>query len=546
MYYYFNAMKTQSIKQQNVHINNTQNFKGSGVLDIATKGLELCNKYPMVGVSFTDTVATNIPRTIVDLKTGIPAAMETFRRENSGLFVNCLMPSFIVLGVSKLLNRPVMGQDFRGVNMSSSWANGESLEKFADIFKNVKNPDLKSTSREEITSFFKTTLSSLEGLDGSEWVKFSDKLSPEKLNEAADVLTSAVYGSTKGKKYTKELLRKASGIISDSTHATNTLRFSGDSKIFGSNLSEILRDSTDIARKFCDDSVRANLDGFKKQATKLVNSKSILGLAIILPIAMSMQYINRALTRHKYKQKGAPIYKDFEKGGTYKEMNAAEKSKFFAQKLLATGASVGLALLSMMKKPTMSMFQFKGMFPTVDQCRWIATATFVSRIFAAEDSNELRETTVRDMASFAGLYFLGDYAAKIAASVIEKVKPDVKLLNRLEVTKPGDSFFKKAGNWIKKTSLKSFDEVLPNAKNMRSICEIASLGFSIVSLGLILPAYNRKVTEKKVAKAKELEKANAQNLTKNTDSSRLIVELRADKALGEDGVYRVIANDCFK
>ena len=81
---------------------------------------------------------------------------------------------------------------------------------------------------------------------------------------------------------------------------------------------------------------------------------------------------------------------------------------------------------------------------------------------------------------------------------------------------------------------------------MRSICEIASLGFSIVSLGLILPAYNRKVTEKKVAKAKELEKANAQNLTKNTDSSRLIVELRADKALGEDGVYRVIANDCFK
>lgn len=227
-------------------------------------------------------------------------------------------------------------------------------------------------------------------------------------------------------------------------------------------------------------------------------------------------------------------------------MNAAEKSKFFAQKLLATGASVGLALLSMMKKPTMSMFQFKGMFPTVDQCRWIATATFVSRIFAAEDSNELRETTVRDMASFAGLYFLGDYAAKIAASVIEKVKPDVKLLNKLEVTKPGDSFFKKAGNWIKKTSLKSFDEVLPNAKNMRSICEIASLGFSIVSLGLILPAYNRKVTEKKVAKAKELEKANAQNLTENAASSRLIVELRADKALGEDGVYRVIANDCFK
>lgn len=534
-------MNIKPTRQQN--INNCQSFKGSGVLDIATKGLELCNKYPMVGVSFTDTVATNIPRTVVDLKTGIPAAMETFRRENSGLFVNCLMPSFIVLGVSKFLNKPIMGNMFKGVNMSSSWANGEALDKYVDVFKGVINPSSKSTSKDEIYSFFKNTISSLEGLDGNNWIKFSEKLPPDKLDEATSILTEAVYSSTKGKKFVKELLSKASGIISQNTHATNTLRFSGSNKIFGSNLSEILRDSTDVARKFTDDAVRANLDGFKAQATKLVNYKSILGLGIIIPIAMSMQSINRAITRHKYKQKGAPIYKDFEKGGTYKEMSPAEKTKFFGQKLLATGASVGLALLSMMKKPTMKMFQFKGMFPTVDQCRWIATATFVSRIFAAEDSNELRETTVRDMASFAGLYFLGDYAAKIAASIIEKKKPDVKLLNRVEVSKPDDSFFKKAGNWIKKTSLKSFDEVLPNAKNMRSVCEIASLGFSIISLGLILPAYNRRVTEKKVARQKALE---AQNISKNNSSSRLIVELRADKSLSDNGVYKIVAQDCFK
>lgn len=533
-------MKIKSINQQNI---NKQNFKGSGVLDLATKGLELCNKYPMVGVSFTDTVATNIPRTVVDLKTGIPAAMETFRRENSGLFVNCLMPSFIVLGVSKFLNKPIMSNLFKNTNMSSSWANGESLDKYVDIFKGVINPDLKSTSKDEISLFFRSTIASLEGLDGNNWIKFSEKLSKEKLEEATELLTQAVYSSTKGKKTVKELLSKASDVISQNTHATNTLRFSGSDKIFGSNLSEILRDTTDIARRFSDDAVRANLDTFKKQATKLVNYKSILGLGIIIPIAMSMQSINRAITRHKYKQKGAPIYKDFEKGGTHKEMTPAEKSKFFGQKLLATGASVGLALLSMMKMPTMKMFQFKGMFPTVDQCRWIATATFVSRIFASEDSNELRETTVRDMASFAGLYFLGDYAAKIAASIIEKKRPDIKLLNRLEVSKPDDSFFKKAGNWVKKTSLKSFDEVLPNAKNMRSLCEIASLGFSIISLGLILPAYNRHVTEKKVAKQKALE---AQNANNDQSSSKLIVELRSDKSLSDGGIYRVVAQDCFK
>ena len=92
-------------KQSNTpkQINGKQSFNGVG--DVLTAGLQTFDKYPMVGVSFVDTVSTNIPRTIVDLKTGIPAALETARREFSGLFVNCLLPSFIVLGVAKLMNK---------------------------------------------------------------------------------------------------------------------------------------------------------------------------------------------------------------------------------------------------------------------------------------------------------------------------------------------------------------------------------------------------------------------------------------------------------
>ena len=77
---------------------------------------------------------------------------------------------------------------------------------------------------------------------------------------------------------------------------------------------------------------------------------------------------------------------------------------------------------------------------------------------------------------------------------------------------------------------------------MRSLCEIASLGFSIISLGLILPAYNRHVTEKKVAKQKALEAQNGLNQS----PSRLIVELRSDKSLSDGGVYKIVAQDCFK
>ena len=541
-------MKTQSIQIGSINSKyikeNNQNFKGS-FLDTATKGLQMCDKYPMIGVALTDSVATDVPRTIFDLvKTGVPAAMETARREFSGLFVNCLMPSFIVLGAAKFLNKGTMGKEFSDINLSNSWANGESINKFVETFKNSMDVTSKTTTQSEIKTFFNNIFTGLNGRDGDKWVEFSSALSKDKLEEVSELLTKAVFDNSGDKKALKNTLAQVSSLITDTTHAGEILTYDINAKGFGSNLSELLRDSVDIAKKFTQESVRNNLDLFGKKATKLVNAKSILGLAIIVPIAMSVQSINRAITRHKYKQKGAPIYKDFEKGNTHKEMNAKEKANFFSQKIACAASMVSIALLSMMKKPSMQMFQFKGMFPTVDQCRWIATSTFVSRMFASEDPNELRESTVRDIASFSGLYFLGDYAAKAAASIIEKIKPDVKLLNRTGKSNAQSPILNRIGDWIKNTYVKSFDEVLPKDKNMRSICELASLGFSIISLGILLPAYNRQVTEKKVAQAKQKELQQTKNATKSDPD--LIIELRTNKALAQDGIYNTVAQGCFE
>lgn len=541
-------MKTQSIQIGSINSKyikeNNQNFKGS-FLDAATKGLQMCDKYPMIGVALTDSVATDVPRTIFDLvKTGVPAAMETARREFSGLFVNCLMPSFIVLGAAKFLNKGTMGKEFSDINLSNSWANGESINKFVETFKNSMDVTSKTTTQSEIKTFFNNIFTGLNGRDGDKWVEFSSALGKDKLEEVSELLTKAVFDNSGDKKALKNTLAQVSSLITDTTHAGEILTYDINAKGFGSNLSELLRDSVDIAKKFTQESVRNNLDLFGKKATKLVNAKSILGLAIIVPIAMSVQSINRAITRHKYKQKGAPIYKDFEKGNTHKEMNAKEKANFFSQKIACAASMVSIALLSMMKKPGMQMFQFKGMFPTVDQCRWIATSTFVSRMFASEDPNELRESTVRDIASFSGLYFLGDYAAKAAASIIEKIKPDVKLLNRTGKSNAQSPILNRIGDWIKNTYVKSFDEVLPKDKNMRSICELASLGFSIISLGILLPAYNRQVTEKKVAQAKQKELQQTKNATKSDPD--LIIELRTNKALAQDGIYNTVAQGCFE
>ncbi len=508
------AVNNIGIEKNQYNTKNNPNF--TGALDGAVRVLKTFNDKPMVGVAFTDTVATNAPRSIVDFATLGPAAgFETARREFSGLIVNCLMPSFFVLGAAKLVNNHYM-KDFKGVNMSSSWANSETIDTLKDVYKDVLNQGL--TDKDAAKSFVKQTLDSLEGLNGKEWINFADKLKGEKGREAIDLLADAISNPAMSKKDTKNAINKALKNIVQETEAVETLRFktaisasdaktassnAAQSKIFGSNLADLLRDQVDLGRKFSHESVKNNIDKFAASAKKMVNTKSMMGLAVVLPLAMSMQYINRAITRHKYKKTGAPIYKDFEKDEN-RVLTPEEQKKLNKTKPFCVASMVGLALLSMMKKPSLEMFQFKGMFPTVDQCRWIATGTFASRMLAAEDPNELRESTVRDIASFSGLYFLGDYASKATATLIEKLDKGVKLLNHTKELPQDASVFKKFGNWVKNVKVKSFDEVASSAKGTkyRGICELASLGFSIVTLGILLPMYNKHVTAKKEAERK--------------------------------------------
>ena len=117
---------------------------------------------------------------------------------------------------------------------------------------------------------------------------------------------------------------------------------------------------------------------------------------------------------------------------------------------------------------------------------------------ASEDKNELREATIRDIATFSSLYFLGDYAAKGVATLIEKVRPDVKLLNRLKESPKDANAMKKLWHWVKDVSLKSSDEVIgKTAKNFRSVCQLGNLAFSLLALGIFIPLYIRTQTNKK-------------------------------------------------
>ena len=490
------------------------NFTGLG--DLALKTIQLCEQYPMVNVSVLDGTTAIIPRSFFETfigskqkdengnehrKLNIFGGFEAFRRESSGLFINCLIPSFIVIAVAKLLNRPIMG-DFNKSNLTKSWANSEALSKIQKYFNSANG----NTKEEKITNTVKNLFADIEGVDGridkNGLKKFKEIFANEKeYNEAISTFIDNILKDKPSKKYTKDLYKY---LVTKSGIAEN-IRFAGDEKFSTSSLSHICNSLGEILHGISKEEIANDADkvsAYFKKATKLVNAKSALGLlGVIIPLAISAQPINRWITHKLSGKKGAPIYNDDQEN----HLTPEQKSKLNKEKALAVPLMWAVAALSMlMDRPSLGMFQFKGIFPTMDQARLISAATFSSRIAASEDSNELKENTIRDIATFSSFYFLGDYAAKAIATIREKTQ-GITLLNRLKPKDKTANMLQKFWDWAKYTTMKSSDELeaiadktlRTKAKNLRATCQLGNLAFSLLSLGIFIPLYTRTQTNKK-------------------------------------------------
>ena len=285
---------------------------------------------------------------------------------------------------------------------------------------------------------------------------------------------------------------KMSIFFFDKTHAGEHIKFTGDKEYLSTNLEGLVDDSIRVFREFQKEGIKdeSAIKNYIAKAKRLVKVKSLGGMAIVIPLAISAQPINRWITRKTSGMKGAPIYDEFrdENKGEGVRLSHKEKAELFGQKIISISSMVGVALLSMMRLPKMSMLEFKGKFPSMDMARIVSTATFASRMAASEDKHELRLSTVRDITTFASMYFLGDYAAKAIATGIEKKNPELRLLNRHKEVAQDANSLKKFWNWVKNTSLKSTDELATQKlKNIRSWCQFGSMGFSLMLLGLLVP-----------------------------------------------------------
>lgn len=464
---------------------NKPQFRG-GFADGVLGFIQTCEKHPMVNVTVLDVTTAIGPRSLFDtLKTNIYAGLESFRRESSGLIVNCLIPSFVVLGVAKTFENSIMG---RKTKMGSCWANQNVIEKVAEYWK-----EADGKGEERAANTLKNMIKDIYGADRSTLKAFKDA----DIEPTVEELLKAM--KTQGGKDYRKVVENAHTLLVNQTHASEHIKFKDvNGKYFSEGLSSLFRDTPKILKEFIDNGIHDEkaITEFIGKSKKLINTKSVAGLAIILPLAASMQYINRWITKKTSGKDGAPIYKDFAEGQKV-EMTPEEKKSLAKQKVISIASMIGVGVLSMMKWPNMGMFQFKGMFPSMDQARLISTATFASRMAAAEDENELREATLRDIATFSSFYFLGDYVAKGIATAIQKYKPEIELINVLDKPKADANIIEKFVHWAKHTSLKSSDEVLNKAaKNARSACQIGNIAFSLIALGVLVPLIGRSKTDK--------------------------------------------------
>lgn len=541
-------------KNENIASQQNPNFKGLG--GVLLTGMQACERMPMVNVAVIDMLSAILPRTIVESMTNWFAGFEAFRRESSGLVVNCLIPSLITLGIAKGINGGFMP---KGIDMSECWADSSMIDK-------AKTYYMEASSSDKVKESLRNIIADTEGFEGKQKLSFKNILSSEDLDKYSEKLAELSRSNLKNRKINKEVKKISSEII-DKTRIAENIKVAGKGgDVSASSVTTLLEDSVKFYKGLQKAGDKVTVEEFAKRSKNLVRTKSGLGLAVVLPLAISMQYINRWITGKLSGVKGAPIYDDFGKNGK-ESIEDAPKSKegLLKQKIISISSMVGVSLLSMMKKPTLGMLEFKGMFPTMDQARIISTATFASRMAAADDKNELAEATVRDIATFSSLYFLGDYAAKAAATVIQN-KTGIKLLNETKQLDKDANVFQKAWHWVKDINIKSSEEVvsateeglkakglkptaeqlniikkeLKHATNLRSACQGTSIGVSLALLGIVIPIFTRKNTKKKHEQALKLAQESSpvtadKNEAKesvtplNVKYSKLTAGFRADK-----------------
>ncbi len=481
-----------------------------GPLDGTLTGiLRTCDTSEMVNAVGLDVGAMVIPRAYYDTKARNKyAGTETFIREISGTFINCLAAGIFARYISKIASQDIM-PDVK-IN-HKSWYTKDSLETLKTAWD--KSGDLNG--------YVKTVFENLTGRDGYNVNKFKninwDKVDwiDEKRWEKIDWNDNA-YRNIQDKLKTKEgFINTFINLIKDKditerdkknvlkimdARLTNALGAGRDTEVkigdktLCAKLENILRDTHDMAKDIFTNKAVNTEDALKKIG-KINKIKAFGAIAGASLLGITNQYINRKITEKRTGKKGFVGEVDF----TSNFRKERKKDNFlWLKKTLASAGMAGM-VLSVMRVKNFKDFarklEFTGPVTSGNAIKTVYAFNIIGRFMAADNGTELRESMTRDYFGFLNWLVFGGFAAKGAANLLDK-----KGEHLFNYTKKG----KGLKHWLNDMSLKTHNEIAAKGSEFAkkniwklNLAHICGLAYSAITLGILLPMVNAKMTKYK-------------------------------------------------
>ena len=337
-------------------VNNINSTAFRGPLDgVVTSALRTCDMNEMVNAVGLDVGAMVIPRAYYDTKARNEyAGAETFIREISGTFINCLSAGLFAMGISKIAARKIE-PDVK-IN-PESWYSKDSLETLRcawDKSKNTKDyivevlENISGRDGNGVNEFKNIKWENIEWIDEAKWDKIKwnnpkyagiqDNLKTKK--GFVQTFCELVNDKNITKDDKKNVLLIMERRMANALGSERETELNIDGHKLSAKLENILRDTHDMGKDIFNKNNGKEIERAINKINKVNKVKTFGAIAASCALGLTNQWLNRKITEKRTGKKG------FVGDVDYTSSDRGEKRKDCLLPFKKLGASVLMAGLA--------------------------------------------------------------------------------------------------------------------------------------------------------------------------------------------------------
>lgn len=489
----------------NNNINSNINFRGP--LDGAVTGLlRTCDMNEMVNAVGLDVGAMVIPRAYYDTKNRNQyAGAETFFREISGTFINCLAAGIFAKWIARFMANKgevkINPNDWFSKDsmdtLQAAW-DGNTKKYSKNVFENLSGRD-----GHKINNFKDINWKKVDWIDEEKWnnIQWKDKQYKDIQNKLTskkgfvNTMSKIIEDKNIAESDKNHVLSIMEKRLANALGAERDIELNIKGNKLSARLDNILRDTHDMGKDVFGINGGKDAQKILDRISKVNKTKAFGAIAGASILGLTNQFINRKITEKRTGKKGFVGEVDFT--STFR----GEKKKdnlLWLKKLGASALMIGM-VTSVMGVKNFKQFakklEFTGPITSGNAIKTVYAANIVGRFMAADNGTELRESMTRDYLGFLNWLVFGGFAAKGVANLLDKKGKDL-----FNYSKEG----KGLKHWLNDMTLKSHNEIASKGKEFAkknmwkvNLAQGAGIAYSAITLGILLPMMNAKITEHK-------------------------------------------------